>query len=67
MWGVYPEARDWNVGAMCLDFSLGVRPTHLNLAIFLTESNLSPFWGFSPDMLPQIKNLSTQHQTFASG
>ena len=23
MWGVNPEARDWNVGALCLDFKLG--------------------------------------------
>ena len=22
MWGVYPEARDWNVGAVCSDFNL---------------------------------------------
>ena len=25
MWSVYPEARDWNVGALCLDFNLGER------------------------------------------
>ena len=25
MWGVYPEARDWNVGALCLDFKVGER------------------------------------------
>ena len=23
MWGVYPDARDWNVGAVCSDFNLG--------------------------------------------
>ena len=23
MCGVYPEARDWNVGALCLDLKLG--------------------------------------------
>ena len=25
MWGVYPEAMDWNVGAVCSDFNLGER------------------------------------------
>ena len=55
MWDVYPEARHWNVGALCSDFNLGVRPTHLNLAIFLKVSNLSPVGDFSPDTLTQIK------------
>ena len=25
MWGVYPEAMDWNVGAVHSDFNLGER------------------------------------------
>ena len=25
MWGVFPEAMDWNVGAVCSDFNLGER------------------------------------------
>ena len=33
MWGVYLEARDWNVGALCLDFKPTTdRPTN-NLAL----------------------------------
>ena len=25
MWGVNPEARGWNIGAVCSDFNLGER------------------------------------------
>ena len=39
MWGVYPEAMDWNVGAGHLDFELGE-------CIWTESSKTTQIWHF---------------------
>ena len=43
MWGVYPEAKDWNVGALCSDLNLGERkvPQAPNCALFSKVPNFN--------------------------
>ena len=57
MWGVYPEARDWNVGVLCSDFNLAERkiPPAPNLALFLKVPNFNAPGAFYQDMLNQLK------------
>jgi hypothetical protein len=57
MWGVYPEARDWNVGALCSYFSFEERkrPKEPNLAIFLKVPNFNAPGAFYQDPLTQFK------------
>ena len=55
--GVYPEARDWNVGALCLYFNLGERkrPQTPNLAFFLKVQNFNAPGAFFQETLTQFK------------
>ena len=53
MWGVYPEAMAWNVGAVHSDFNLGERilrssPKRANLKAYC---EICPFRATSPDTL----------------
>ena len=57
MWGVYPEAMAWNVGAVHSDFNLGERiwrssPQRANLKVHF---EICPLGATSPDMLTQIE------------
>ena len=56
MWGVYPEAMTWNVGAVHSEINLGERiwrssPKRANLKVHF---EICPFWATSPDTLTQI-------------
>ena len=56
MSGVYPEARDWNVGALCSDFNLGDHilkkaPNTPYLALFLKVPHFNAPVAFSQDTL----------------
>ena len=60
MWGVYPEAMDWNVGAVCSDLHLDEcicrkSPWVPNLALFLKVSNFNAPGAFYQDTLTQFK------------
>ena len=56
MWGVYPEAMVWNVGAVHSEINLGEciwrsSPKRANLKVYF---DICPFWATSPDTLTQI-------------
>ena len=56
MWGVYPEAMAWNVGAVLSEINLGERiwrssPKRANLKVHF---DICPFWATSPDTLIEI-------------
>ena len=57
MWGVYPEARDWNVGALHSDLILGERksPGAPNLGLFLKGPNFNAPRAFYEDMPTQLE------------
>ena len=51
MWGVNPEARGWNVGAVCLDFNLAERiwrksPKCTFFGPITKRAKLGCVWGF---------------------
>ena len=54
---VHPEARDWNVGALCSYFSLDGwnSPRAANLALFLKVPNFNAPGAFYQDPLTQFK------------
>ena len=51
MWGVFPDARDWNVGALCSYFSLDEQksPQAPNLDLFLKVPNFNGPGAFYQD------------------
>ena len=57
MWGVYPEAGDWNVGALGSYFSLDERksPGVPNFALFLKLPNFNAMGALYKDPLSQFK------------
>ena len=69
MWGVYPEARDWNVGALCSNFNLGERksPRAPNSALFLKVPNFNAPGAFlcSPNL--KSKHRAPTFQSLVSG
>ena len=61
MWGVYPEARNWNVGALCLYFSLDEQnsPRAPNWPFFLKVPNIM-LWGIFIKI--HSPNLKSEHR-----
>ena len=60
MWGVYPEARDWNVGALCLDFDFGERILRkttgaLKFGTLRKRAKLGALGAYFQDMITEIK------------
>ena len=57
MWGFYPEARDWNVGALCLYFSLDEQKFLMLRGLFIKIR--------SPNL--KFEHRAPTFQSFASG
>ena len=57
MWGVYPEAIYWNVGALCSDLILGEQKSSgaPNLDLFLKVPNFNAPGAFYEDTLTQLE------------
>ena len=67
MWGVFPEARGGNIGAVCSDFNLGecISRKAPNILLFGPFSDRAKLWyvgGFFPIYAHPNLNLSTQRQ-----
>ena len=74
MWGVYPEASDWNVDALCSDFHLGVcilkkAPDLPNLSLFLKVPNFNAWVVFLKIRSPTLKykHIEPTFQSLPSG